>query len=113
MKLFGAKPQAGAAPQAQGTTPAQQVVPSTGAGIQKLEKGMASLVDLIAPSSVEVDFRYIRVGDRYYATHFMVGYPRYVSASWLAPVPLLFKTKKRMPHHVAAQVVAAQKSIRL
>ena len=42
-------------------------------GIQKLEKGMMSLVDLIAPSSVEVDFRYIRVGEKFYSTLFIVG----------------------------------------
>lgn len=80
MGLFGKKK---TPPQSQ--VPGQPVTP-VGTGIQKLEKGMASLVDLIAPSSVEVDFRYIRVGERYYSTHFMVGYPRYVSASWLEPV---------------------------
>jgi len=55
-------------------------------GIKTLEKGMLSLVDLIAPSSVEVDFRYIRVGEKFYSTLFIVGYPRYVSPSWLEPV---------------------------
>src|SRR5581483_1622968 len=54
--------------------------------IQHLEKGMISLPDLLAPSSVEVDFRYIRVGDKYYRTFFVVGYPRYVSANWLQPL---------------------------
>lgn len=80
MALFGKKK---TPPQSQ--VPGQAVTP-VGSGIQKLERGMASLVDLIAPSSVEVDFRYIRVGERYYSTHFMVGYPRYVSASWLEPI---------------------------
>ena len=47
---------------------------------------MLSLVDLIAPSSVEVDFRYIRVGEKFYSTLFVVGYPRYVSPSWLEPI---------------------------
>lgn len=56
------------------------------AGVASLEKGMASLVDVIAPSSIEVDFRYIRVGDRYCTTLFVVGYPRYVSANWLQPL---------------------------
>lgn len=54
--------------------------------LQNLEKGMVSLPDLLAPSSVEVDFRYIRVGDMFYRTIFMVGYPRYVSANWLEPL---------------------------
>lgn len=54
--------------------------------IAALEQGTVSLVDIIAPSSVEVDFRFVRVGEKYYSTFFMVGYPRYVSPSWLAPV---------------------------
>jgi len=65
-----------------GTTPQAQ----NNAGIQKLEKGMLSLVDLIAPSSVEVDFRYIRVGEKFYSTLFIVGYPRFVSPNWLQPI---------------------------
>lgn len=54
--------------------------------LAKVEKGMVSLSDLIAPSSVEVDFHYIRVGERYYKTFFVVGYPRYVSPNWLQPL---------------------------
>lgn len=55
-------------------------------GIRTLERGMVSLTDIIAPSSIEVDFRFIRVGEKYYTTLFMVGYPRYVSPSWLQPI---------------------------
>lgn len=51
-----------------------------------IQKGMVSLVDVIAPSSVEIDFNYVRVGERYYKTFFVVGYPRYVSPNWLSPV---------------------------
>jgi len=51
-----------------------------------LERGMVSLPDIIAPSSVEVDFSTIRVGERFYKTFFVVGYPRFVSASWLSPL---------------------------
>ena len=53
---------------------------------QNIEKGMVSLVDILAPSSAEVDFNYIRVGERFYKTFFVVGYPRYVSSNWLSPV---------------------------
>ncbi|CAN5201024.1 hypothetical protein BH09PAT1_BH09PAT1_1290 [soil metagenome] len=60
--------------------------PITTGGIAKLEKGMLSLVDLIAPSSVEVDFRYIRIGEKYFSTLFVVGYPRFVSPNWLQPI---------------------------
>jgi conjugal transfer ATP-binding protein TraC len=66
---------------------AQAVSANTkGPGIKKLEKGMVSLVDVIAPPSVEVDFKYIRVGEMYYKTIFVIGYPRYVSPSWLEPL---------------------------
>lgn len=57
-----------------------------GSSLDLLEKGMSSLVDILAPSSVEVDFRYIRVGETYYRTFFVAGYPRYVSANWLQPL---------------------------
>ncbi|HEY9663683.1 MAG TPA: DUF87 domain-containing protein, partial [Allocoleopsis sp.] len=51
-----------------------------------MEKGLTSVIDLIAPSSVEVDFRYIRVGETFYTTLFVAGYPRYVSPGWLQPI---------------------------
>lgn len=54
--------------------------------LSHLEKGMTSLVDIIAPTSVEVDFRLIRVGERFVRTFFVVGYPRYVSPGWLQPL---------------------------
>lgn len=54
--------------------------------IESVEKGMTSVIDIIAPSSVEVDFRYIRVGETFYTTLFIAGYPRYVSPGWLTPI---------------------------
>lgn len=93
MGLFNKKQQAQQvlpASQANGSTQQNAkttaVTPAITSGISKLEKGMLSLVDLIAPSSVEVDFRYIRIGEKYYSTLFIVGYPRYVSPSWLQPI---------------------------
>src|SRR5664279_100884 len=60
-------------------------IPSSKA-IAAVESGLTSIVDLIAPSSVEVDFRYIRVGEMYYTTLFIAGYPRYVSPGWLSSI---------------------------
>nr|MBI5455739.1 ATP-binding protein [Candidatus Levybacteria bacterium] len=54
--------------------------------IADMQKGMVSIPDIIAPSSVEVDFNHIRVGEKYYKTLFMVGYPRFVSPNWLEPL---------------------------
>jgi type IV secretory pathway VirB4 component len=77
MKLFGAK-----------KTQQSQITPKTqpSPGIANLERGMVSLVDIIAPSSVEVDFKYIRVGEKFFTTLFVVGYPRFVSPGWLEPI---------------------------
>ncbi|MDP2637974.1 MAG: ATP-binding protein, partial [Candidatus Levybacteria bacterium] len=59
---------------------------NTASALTDMQSGTVSLVDIIAPSSVEVDFNYIRVGERFYKTFFVVGYPRYVSPNWLSPV---------------------------
>lgn len=42
--------------------------------------------DFVAPSSIEVDFNFIRIGERFYKTFFVAGYPRFVSPNWLAPL---------------------------
>ncbi|RJQ24461.1 DUF87 domain-containing protein [Candidatus Parcubacteria bacterium] len=52
--------------------------------IETLRQGSISLIDLIAPSSVEVDFKHLKVGDKFYRTFFVVDYPRYVSPNWLS-----------------------------
>lgn len=51
---------------------------------EALKQGSVSIVDIIAPSSVEVDFKHIRVGDTFYRTFFVVDYPRQVSPNWLS-----------------------------
>src|SRR5258708_32324010 len=73
-------------------SPAKQPVPTNSAKQTQvnqnsaLQNGTVSLADILAPSSIEVDFKFIRVGDRYYRTFFVVGYPRYVSANSLQPL---------------------------
>ena len=42
--------------------------------------------DVISPPSIEVDFDSIKIGDFYYRTMFVSGYPRFVSANWLEPL---------------------------
>jgi conjugal transfer ATP-binding protein TraC len=53
---------------------------------QALRKGAVTLPDILAPSSVEVDFNFIRVGEKLYKTFFAVEYPRFVSANWIEPL---------------------------
>lgn len=49
-------------------------------------KGNATLLDVLAPKSVEVDFNHIKIGNTYYRTLFVAGYPRFVTPGWLEPV---------------------------
>lgn len=67
-------------------TPVKTKQTAKSSGMQNLESGMMSLIDIIAPSSVEIDFRYIRVSNTYYSTLFTAGYPRYVSPGWMQPI---------------------------
>lgn len=50
------------------------------------EAGLVSTKDIIAPSALEVDFDHIRIGNRYYRTLFVAGYPRFVGLNWLSPL---------------------------
>ncbi len=52
----------------------------------QLGKGMVSVKDIIAPGAIEVDFDYLKIGNKYFRTLFVAGYPRFVSANWLAPL---------------------------
>lgn len=49
------------------------------------QKGL-SLVDILAPSSLEIDLDYVKINDVYFRTLFIAGYPRFVSPGWLEPV---------------------------
>ncbi|MGA2967760.1 MAG: VirB4-like conjugal transfer ATPase, CD1110 family [Candidatus Levyibacteriota bacterium] len=53
---------------------------------QPVQREASSIPDMIAPSSVEIDFNSIKVGEKYSKTLFVVGYPRYVSPDWLEPL---------------------------
>jgi conjugal transfer ATP-binding protein TraC len=67
-------------------TPAAKPTPAANNSLDTVQKGLSSVIDLIAPSSVEVDFRYIRIGEAFHTTLFIAGYPRYVSPGWLQGV---------------------------
>lgn len=62
--------------------------PAKAAEIKQIpsNQGNTSVLDLIAPAAIEVDFDYLKINNRFYRTLFVVGYPRYVSANWLAPL---------------------------
>ncbi len=51
------------------------------------EEGLPLLIrDVVAPPAIEVDFDFLKVGDYFFRTLFVAGYPRFVSANWLEPL---------------------------
>ena len=49
-------------------------------------KGLTDVKDIIAPAAIEVDFDHLKIGNHYFRTLFVSGYPRFVGANWLAPL---------------------------
>lgn len=45
-----------------------------------------SIQDLIAPIDLEVDFNHLQMGQYYFRTLFVSGYPRFVGPNWLSPI---------------------------
>ncbi len=69
--------------QSAGTPPnGERKLPPT----ESLGKGMVQIQDLIAPPALEVDFNHVKIGNTFFRTLFVAGYPRFVSANWLAPL---------------------------
>ncbi len=42
--------------------------------------------DVIAPIDIEVDFNSLQMGNYYFRTFFVSGYPRFVGPNWLSPI---------------------------
>lgn len=49
-------------------------------------RGVVSVRDLISPSALEVTSSYIKLGDYFIRTIFVIEYPRYISVGWFAPI---------------------------
>lgn len=48
--------------------------------------GVATLRDVIAPSALEVNPSYLRLGGKFVRTLFVFSYPRYLNTNWFSPV---------------------------
>ena len=55
-------------------------------------RGVVSIKDLIAPASMEIKSDYLRLGDKYARTIFVVNYPRFISVGWFSPIVNLNST---------------------
>lgn len=49
-------------------------------------QGVVSVLDLIAPASMEVKSNFVKIGDRYARTLFVMTYPRYIGVGWFSPI---------------------------
>ncbi|MCL5794913.1 MAG: ATP-binding protein [Patescibacteria group bacterium] len=49
-------------------------------------EGVISVKDLIAPAAMEVTPTFIKLGQKFVRTLFVVGYPRYIAVGWFAPI---------------------------
>ncbi|MBP9687638.1 DUF87 domain-containing protein [Candidatus Woesebacteria bacterium] len=54
--------------------------------IDKPSESTLAIDDIIAPAQIQLDFDYVKVGDVYYRTLFVAGYPRFVVPGWLEPL---------------------------
>lgn len=50
------------------------------------QEGLATIRDLIAPSSMEIRYDSVQVGGFFAQTFYVFSYPRYLDTNWLAPV---------------------------
>lgn len=48
--------------------------------------GVTSVIDLIAPASLQVSATYLRLGTKFVRTLFVITYPRYISVGWFSPI---------------------------
>ncbi|HTW96484.1 MAG TPA: DUF87 domain-containing protein, partial [Candidatus Methylomirabilis sp.] len=49
-------------------------------------RGVLSVLDLISPPALQIQPDYLRLGDKFVRTIFIIGYPRYISVGWFAPI---------------------------
>jgi hypothetical protein len=55
-------------------------------GVRELIPSDMSIQDIIAPIDLEVDFNHLEIGDYFFRTLFVSGYPRFVGPNWLSPI---------------------------
>lgn len=53
---------------------------------KSFRRGIISIQDIIAPASFQVFSDYLRLGEKYVRTVFVVTYPRYITVGWFAPI---------------------------
>jgi len=86
MQLFKKKKEENKNKQVMPETPEKKNLTGLSTETSIFSNGVTDIKDIIAPSSIYVDFNYTKIGNRFYRSLFVSGYPRYVGANWLNPL---------------------------
>ena len=84
MKLFGKKKEKLTEKPASPDLGSAELQKTVSGEKRSFADGLVSVKDIIAPSSLEVDFNHVQIDNKYYRTLFVVGYPRFVGMNWLS-----------------------------
>jgi len=55
-------------------------------GEKAYRRGTLTVRDLIAPSAMKINSNYLRLGEKFIRTLFVINYPRYISVGWFSPI---------------------------
>src|SRR3989338_4250543 len=55
-------------------------------------RGEISIRDIIAPAAFAVSPNFLKLGEKFVRTIFVINYPRYISVGWFAPIINLNET---------------------
>ncbi len=64
----------------------QSAVAQIHAAEELYKNGLASIKDLIAPSSLEIHYNYLNLSGVFVRSFFIYSYPRYLDTNWLSPI---------------------------
>ncbi|MBI5077447.1 ATP-binding protein [Candidatus Falkowbacteria bacterium] len=53
---------------------------------KRFRRGITSVLDIVAPAALEVKPDHVRLGEMCVRTLFVLGYPRYITIGWFAPI---------------------------
>jgi len=72
-------------------TPPKKVLSKKDAALMReaekiYQQGLITIKDLIAPSSMEVKFDHLKIGDLFARSFYVYTYPRFIEVNWLSPV---------------------------
>lgn len=79
--ILGVKPK-----QNQSTNAKGQVDPLANKAIREFAQGLIDVKDIIAPSAIEVNFKHILIGSKFFRSYFVIDYPNTAFPNWLSPL---------------------------